>query len=68
MSRKTGVLFEPQLVIEEVKSEVVGRRTFKPREEYLQRYLEVSALCLKGVLLWKWNPRTNLTATVGAEE
>ena len=42
MSRKSGVLFEPQQVIEEVKSEAVGRRMFKPREQYLQRYLEVS--------------------------
>ena len=41
VSRKSGILFEPQLVIEEVQSEAVGRRTLKPREEYLRRYLEV---------------------------
>lgn len=44
VSRKSGVLFEPQQVIEEVKSEAVGRRMFKPREQYLQRYLEFKQL------------------------
>ncbi len=48
VSRKTGVAFEPKLVIDAVRSEVVGKRTLKSREEYLKQYLEVCVYCIYG--------------------
>ena len=41
ITRKAGVMFEPKLVIEEVKSETLGRRSLKSKEEYLKQYIAV---------------------------
>ena len=34
-------MFEPKLVIEEVKSEALGRRSLKSKDEYLKQYISV---------------------------
>jgi len=41
VSRKSGVVFEPRLVIEEVKSEALSRRSLKSKDEYLRQYIVV---------------------------
>ena len=41
VSRKSGVVFEPRLVIEEVKSEAMSRRSLKSKDEYLRQYIVV---------------------------
>jgi len=35
------VVFEPRLVIEEVKSEAMSRRSLKSKDEYLRQYIVV---------------------------
>ena len=42
-----GVVFDPQRVVSELKSEVLagGRRPMRTKEEYLTQYLEVTDVC-----------------------
>ena len=42
-----GVVFDPQRVVSELKSEVLagGRRPMRTKEDYLTQYLEVTDVC-----------------------